>query len=90
MLSLAIGRYVYEALALAFSCILSGTAVGIAIAISLTLQFNLFTEMPFAFDFPYALFASMVVMALACAAGGSWWPATRLLRKSISDTIRGL
>jgi ABC-type antimicrobial peptide transport system permease subunit len=82
--------YVYEALALALSCIMSGTLVGILIAISLTLQFNLFTEMPFEFAFPYALFFSMVLLSLICAVYGSYQPAQKLLRKSISNTIRGL
>lgn len=82
--------YVYEAVCLALSCILCGTVVGLLIAISLTLQFDLFTEMPFAFEFPYALFFALIASAMACAVGGSWYPARQLLRKSISDTIRGL
>jgi ABC-type antimicrobial peptide transport system permease subunit len=62
--------YVYEALALTASCVVLGTMVGLLIAISLTLQFNLFTEMPFAFEFPYGLYFSMVLMALCCAVVG--------------------
>lgn len=58
------------------------------IAISLTLQFNMFSEMPFRMEFPGGLFATLVVMAVAVAVLGSVVPAVGLLRKSISNVIR--
>lgn len=39
--------YIYEALAISFTAALLGTAVGLLIAITVTLQMNLFTELPF-------------------------------------------
>lgn len=46
--------YVYEALAIIIAAVLTGALIGLLIAVTLTLQFNLFTEMPFVFTFPYA------------------------------------
>jgi ABC-type antimicrobial peptide transport system permease subunit len=80
--------YVYEALALVLSSVLIGASVGILISISLTLQFNLFTEMPFQFRFPYLLFFSMSGMAALVAVLGSALPVISFLRKSISNIIR--
>jgi len=39
--------YIYEALAISFTAALLGTAVGLLIATTVTLQMNLFTELPF-------------------------------------------
>ena len=49
-----IRAYIYEALAIIIAAVLTGALIGLLIAITLTLQFNLFTEMPFVFTFPYA------------------------------------
>ena len=81
--------YVFEALALTLAATMLGSGVGLLIATSLTLQFNLFSEMPFAFVFPTGLYASTVIMAVGCALVGSYLPARRCLAKSIADTIRG-
>ena len=47
-----IRAYIYEALAIISAAVLTGSVIGLLIAITLTLQFNLFTEMPFVFTFP--------------------------------------
>jgi ABC-type antimicrobial peptide transport system permease subunit len=80
--------YVYEALSIVSASILCGTVIGLLIASSLTLQFNLFTEMPFKLSFPYALFFSMISMALVVAVAGSALPARKFLKRTISDVIR--
>jgi len=58
------------------------------IAATLTLQFNLFTELPFTMRFPGGLFATMVCMAVGVAIVGSALPARLLLKKSISAVLR--
>jgi len=67
---------------------LLGTFIGASIAATLTLQFNLFMELPFRFRFPTTVFTSMVCMALVVAVAGSALPAYKLLRKSISTVLR--
>jgi ABC-type lipoprotein release transport system permease subunit len=44
-----IRAYIYEALCLVISSLICGTLIGILIALTLTLQFNLFLQMPFRF-----------------------------------------
>jgi ABC-type antimicrobial peptide transport system permease subunit len=81
--------YIYEALSLICSAVILGSCVGILIAVTLTLQFNLFAEMPFQFQFPTALFASVVVMAVAVAFVGSYLAARPLQRKAIALALKG-
>lgn len=42
--------YIYEALAIILASVLLGAIIGLLIAVTLTLQFNLFSEMPFRFE----------------------------------------
>ena len=58
------------------------------IAATLTLQFGLFTELPFRMDFPVPLFVTMLVMAFVVAIVGSALPAYGFLRKTISAVLR--
>eukprot|EP00003_Mantamonas_plastica_P015601 TRINITY_DN2635_c0_g2_i3.p1 TRINITY_DN2635_c0_g2~~TRINITY_DN2635_c0_g2_i3.p1 ORF type:complete len:1218 (-),score=362.13 TRINITY_DN2635_c0_g2_i3:46-3648(-) len=81
--------YIFEALALIASAVIMGSIIGIAIAITLTLQFNLFTEMPFKFVFPTALFFSVIAMSIVVAIVGSYLPARKYNRKQIAIILRG-
>jgi len=47
--------YLYEALAVFISSSLLGLLVGFILATTLSLQFNLFLELPFTIEFPYLL-----------------------------------
>jgi len=80
--------YIYEALAIVISSVFLGTTIGIIISVSLTLQFNLFTEMPFVMEFPLTLFLVLFFMSIFCAVVGSFYPANSFLRKTISNVIR--
>jgi len=80
--------YVYEAIAVVLSSVMLGTIIGVVISVSLTMQFNLFTEMPFVMIFPRTLFATLFLMAIFCAVLGSYYPAHSFLRKTISNVIR--
>lgn len=66
-----------------------GSAIGLLIAITLTLQSNLFTEMPFKFSFPYALFFSVLAMSIGVTVLGSWLPARTFQRRPIAGVLKG-
>eukprot|EP01027_Heterolobosea_sp_BB2_P015365 GEZU01021989.1.p1 GENE.GEZU01021989.1~~GEZU01021989.1.p1 ORF type:complete len:139 (-),score=40.90 GEZU01021989.1:149-565(-) len=85
-----IRAYVYESLCLVLAAFLSGTIVGIAIAMTLTLQFNLFLELPFQFDFPWVLFFSVFALSIFVAILGSAIPAMSMRKKEIALVLRGL
>jgi ABC-type antimicrobial peptide transport system permease subunit len=80
--------YVYEALSLIISAILLGSSVGILVSITLTLQFNLFTEFPFKFAFPYTLFFVVLAMSLLVAVLGSYLPARLLGKRNIAVALK--
>jgi ABC-type antimicrobial peptide transport system permease subunit len=85
-----IRAYMYEALALVVSAFFCGTVIGLVTAMTLTAQFNLFTQMPYQFDFPYVLFFSLGAMAVIVAILGSYFPARQLRKKEIAYVLRGL
>jgi ABC-type antimicrobial peptide transport system permease subunit len=84
-----IRAYIYEATAIIMAAILLGSTIGIFIAVTLTLQFNLFTEMPFQFAFPWILFSTVLVMSLLVAVLGSYIPARTLKEKHIAQALKG-
>jgi len=85
-----IRMYIYEALCLIISSVLIGTIIGMLVSITLTLQFNLFTELAFTFDFPYALFFSVLGMSLIVAVLGSYIPAYELKKKDIAIALKNM
>jgi hypothetical protein len=80
--------YVYEALCIVFASFVLGSCIGLLIAASITLQFTLFTELPFVLEFPTELFLAMLSMALAVSVVGSVMPARNFLQRSIADVIK--
>ena len=80
--------YVYEALALVLACIILGTTIGLVIAVSLTLQFNLFTEVRFKMEFPFTLYFVQFGLAIAVAVVASVMPAHGFVRRSIAEILR--
>lgn len=65
-------------------------AAGILVAISLTLQLNLFTEMPFQFEFPTAIFLVNCCICLAVALLSSTLPALELMRAPVARVVKGV
>ena len=82
--------YIYEALSLVITSLLLGTIVGLLVSCTLTLQFNLFLENPFQFEFPTTIFVSVLVISLVLSVAGSYLPASRFGTKPISSVLRGL
>ena len=80
--------YIYEALCVVIASAFLGTAIGLLIGVSLTLQFNLFTEMPFQMSLPVELFSACIVLSLVVAVLGSWFPARQFVKKSVTEILR--
>ena len=81
--------YIIESLAILLSAFLLGLFIGVAVASTLTLQFNLFTEMPFMLQFPTALFTSMLLLCIIVGIVASSRPATNLLKSNIARILVG-
>ncbi|KAJ3372407.1 hypothetical protein GGF31_001848 [Allomyces arbusculus] len=82
--------YVYEALAIVIATVVLGTLVGGITAVTVTLQFNLFTEMPMVLAFPSGLYAFVVVFSVVVAVAGSWYPASQYRQKKIAMALKGM
>mmetsp|Transcript_56701 Transcript_56701/g.139396 ORF Transcript_56701/g.139396 Transcript_56701/m.139396 type:complete len:178 (+) Transcript_56701:526-1059(+) len=82
--------YIYEAMCLVGSSLVLGTAIGLLQALTLTLQFNLFTELPFVFDFPYLIFSLVLAMSVLVALAGSYFPTRAFAKKAIASALKGL
>ena len=80
--------YVYEALCVVISSAILGTSIGLIISVSLTLQFSLFTEMPFEMSLPLELFSSCMVMSVVVTVAGSAHPAREFVKKSVTEVLR--
>jgi len=80
--------YIYEALALVGASVFLGFFIGNFVSATLTAEANLFSELPFTFQFPWVLFAIVVFSSLVVAVLGSYIPASVLLRKRIAAALK--
>ena len=80
---------VYESMVVTMSAVFVGVTVGILVAITLTLQFNIFIELPFRFVFPYLSFFLMVGGAIIIAFLGAYLPARRISQVHIASILKG-
>jgi ABC-type lipoprotein release transport system permease subunit len=81
--------YIYEASCIIISSVILGSMVGLLVAITLTLQADLFSELPFKMEFPTFLFCSLVVMSVTTALLSSYIPAKTLGSKRIAGVLKG-
>ena len=65
-----------------------GTSIGLVVASVLTLQQNVFTEMPFRLVFPGWLFTSIILLSLFVAALGAYIPVKSVLSWSIARVLK--
>ncbi len=82
--------YVYEAVAVVLSAVMLGTVVGLLVSITLTLQFNLFLELPFVLLFPLSLFLIVLFLSFAVAVIGAYLPAKQFSDRDIATVLRGM
>ncbi len=82
--------YVYEAVAVVLTAIMLGTVVGVLVSVVLTLQFNLFLELPFVFFFPVTLFLIVLFLSMLLSVVGAYVPANQFAQRTISNVIKGV
>ena len=80
--------YLYEALAVYLSAALLGMLVGFILATTLSLQFNIFLELPFKITFPYWLVATMLILGLFVTILGTIIPLRSINRRTISSVLK--
>jgi ABC-type antimicrobial peptide transport system permease subunit len=80
--------YLYESLAVTLSAILLGLCVGFILAWIISMQFNLFLELPFTVAFPYALAFSMVVLAIGTTILGTLLPIYKINQRPIAGILK--
>lgn len=80
--------YLYESLAVTITACLLGLVIGFLLALTLSLQFNLFLELPFFMAFPYALTFTMLGLAVVTTVVGTVVPLNNVNRQSISSILK--
>ena len=81
--------YLYESLAVTVSACIMGLIIGFILALTISLQFNIFLELPFFIEFPSILVFSMIALALLITILGTVLPIYSVNRQSISSVLRG-
>ena len=81
--------YLYEAATIILTSIIIGTFIGIVISSSLILQFDIFLELPFVFNFPYALYFILISVGLFLGLLGSYYPTYAVNTLSLVKIMKG-
>lgn len=81
--------YLYEAATIILTSIIIGTFIGIIISSSLILQFDIFLELPFVFNFPYALYFILISVGLSLGLLGSYYPTYAVNTLSLVKIMKG-
>ena len=82
--------YVFEALCIIVAAGILGTMAGIIVALTTTLQFNLFTELPFRFLFPTFVFLITITLSVLTSIFGSKAAVDDIKDKQIATIIKAL
>jgi ABC-type antimicrobial peptide transport system permease subunit len=80
--------YIYEAVAVIIASFFLGLLCGLLVAVTLTLQLDLFTEMAFEMKFPWLIFGSILAMSFIVAIFASYLPARHLAKKKIAQALK--
>ena len=81
--------YLYEAATIILTSIVIGTFIGIVISSSLILQFDVFLELPFVFNFPYELYFILITIGLGLGLLGSYYPTYAVNTLSLVKIMKG-
>ena len=81
--------YLYEAATIILSSIIIGTFIGVVISGSLILQFDVFLELPFVFNFPFKLYFILVFVGLGLGLLGSYYPTYAVNTLSLVKIMKG-
>lgn len=82
--------YLYEAATIILSSIITGTFIGVVISSTLILQFTVFVELPFVFNFPYKLYTTLVLSGFGLGLLGSYYPTHEVNQMSLVKIMKGL
>jgi ABC-type antimicrobial peptide transport system permease subunit len=80
--------FIYESLSVILGAIITGSVIGLLVACILTLQQNVFTEMPFRLIFPGWLWTLLTVLSILVAALGAYIPVRDILPWSIARVLK--
>ena len=81
--------YLYEAASIIISSVIGGTFIGVVISCTLILQFNMFAELPFEFDFPYKLYIILTFFGMSMGLLGSYYPTYEVNSISLIKIMKG-
>ena len=81
--------YLYEAATIILTSIIIGTFIGVVISSSLILQFDIFIELPFIFNFPYKLYFILISVGLFLGLLGSYYPTYAVNTLSLVKIMKG-
>ncbi|KAJ3299821.1 hypothetical protein HK104_006755 [Borealophlyctis nickersoniae] len=81
--------YIYEAICIMLACIIIGTTIGLITSYALTLQSNLFTNLPFSFYFPIGLYLIVTLLSVVVSVAGSYLPAQVYAKEKIALVLKG-
>ena len=81
--------YLYEAATIILSSIFIGTFIGVVISSSLILQFDVFLELPFVFNFPFQLYFILITVGLVLGLLGSYYPTYAVNTLSLVKIMKG-
>lgn len=82
--------YIFEALSIIIAAGILGTAVGIIVSLMTSIQFNIYTELPFRFVFPSTVFIVAIGASLLTAVIGSKYAVDSVKNKQIATIIKAL
>ncbi|KAJ9447459.1 hypothetical protein DIPPA_12994, partial [Diplonema papillatum] len=82
--------YIWEAFILVTAASVMGFFVGTLVAYTMVIQRQLFLQLPLVFEFPWALFLFVVLLAFIFAVISSYGPSSSLLKNSIVSILRKL
>ena len=81
--------YMYEAATIILTSIIIGTFIGVIISSSLILQFDIFIELPFIFNFPFKLYFILISVGLFLGLLGSYYPTYAVNSLSLVKIMKG-
>ena len=81
--------YLYEAASIILSSIIIGTFIGVIVSSSLILQFDVFVELPFIFNFPFKLYFILISFGLSLGLLGSYYPTYAVNSLSLVKIMKG-
>lgn len=80
--------YIYEALILVLASSMQGIMIGIFVGWTMTLQQQMYTDIPISFFFPWLQFILVSVVSVICAVVSTLGPARKINDNQISNILK--